>query len=206
MLTFDPDSHSFTLDGLLVPSVTQVLAPLSDSGASYYMYMESARRRGVAVHEATERYDRLRGALRSAWKPNDASMAATVAPYLAAWQKFLADTDFEVHAIEEMVSSKRHRYAGILDRLGVLNGQRVVIDIKTNVVIKPVMGLQLAAYQAAANEGRPKAEQYPQRFICQLRKDGNYRLEEFRDRADMTVFLALLTIWNWKALHEGGGA
>lgn len=201
MLTFDPATHSFTLDGLPIPNVTGVLAPLVDHDTSYYMYLESARRRGIAVHEATERYDRLRGALKSAWRPDDNSMAEVVAPYLAAWQKFLDDTGFEVHSIEELVASKRHRYAGILDRLGVLNGRRAVIDIKTTAAIKPVMGIQLAAYQAAYNEGRLKAEQYPQRFVCQLRKDGNYRLEEFRDRADMTVFLALLTLYSWKQRH-----
>jgi hypothetical protein len=200
MLTFDPATHSFTLDGLSIPSVTHVLAPLSDSDFTYQQYMEAARRRGVAVHEATERYDRMRGA-NKVWNPSDDE--EIVVPYLAAWQKFLDDTGFEVHTIEEIVSSKRHRYAGILDRLGVLNGRRAVIDIKTTVAIKPVMGVQLAAYQAAYNEGRRKAEQYPQRFVCQLRKDGNYRLEEFRDRADLTVFLALLTIWNWKELHHG---
>ncbi len=203
LLTFDPATHSFTLDGLPIPNVSRILAPLSDSTASYHMYMESARRRGVAVHEATERYDRMRGMLRSAWKPEDDPMATTVAPYLAAWQKFRDDTGFEVHAIEEQVVSRRHRYAGILDRLGVLNGRRAVIDIKTTAAIKPVMGIQLAAYQAAYNEGLTKAAQYPQRFVCQLRKDGSYRLEEFRDRADMTVFLALLTIHNWKELHHG---
>lgn len=204
MLTFDPASHSFTLDGLPVPNVTRILSPLSDSDYAYHEYMESARRRGVAVHEATERYDRMRGTS-EVWKPDDDPMAETVAPYLAAWQKFLEDTGFEVHSIEEAVASNRHRYAGILDRLGVLNGRRAVIDIKTTVAIKPVMGVQLAAYQAAYNEGRLKAEQYPRRFVCQLRKDGNYRLEEFRDRADMTVFLALLTIWNWRELNHGKG-
>ncbi len=203
-LDFDPATHSFTLDGLAIPSVTGVLGPLTDGDISYYMYMESARRRGVAVHEATERYDRMRGASET-WKPEMWSQDPTVGPYLAAWQKFLADTGFEVHAIEEQVVSKRHRYAGILDRLGVLNGRRAVIDIKTSVAIKPVMGIQLAAYQAAYNEGKLKAKQYPQRFVCQLLKDGNYRLQEFRDKADFTVFLALLTISNWRELNHGKG-
>ena len=204
MLNFDPDTHTFTLDGLAIPSVTRVLAPLSDYDTAYQAALETARKRGVAVHTATEQHDRLQ-AVNGAWAPDEGPMAEAVAPYLAAWQKFLSDTGFEVHAIEEMVVSKRHRYAGILDRLGVLNGRRAVIDIKTTAAIKPVMGLQLAAYQTAYNEGRKKTEQYTQRYICQLRKDETYRLERFQDRADMTVFLALLTIWNWKATHGGLG-
>lgn len=198
MLDFDPVSHSFTLDGLPVPSVTRVLAPLQEINIGY-AFLEQARRRGSAVHAATEQHDR-----QQIWRPNDDDPTVeTVAPYLDAWQKFLGDTGFEVHAIEEQVVSRRHRYAGILDRLGVLNGKRVVIDIKATAAISPVMGLQLAAYQAAANEGRSTAEKYPKRFVCQLEKSGTYRLQEFRDRADMTVFLALLTVHQWRELHHG---
>lgn len=201
MLDFDPTSHSFTLDGLPIPNVTRVLAPLQDMNPGY-AFLEQARRRGTAVHAMTEQYDDARRRL-ELWKPDDDPMAEVVAPYLDAWAKFLDDTGFEVHAIEEQVFSRRHRYAGILDRLGVLNGRRVVIDIKATAAISPVMGIQLAAYQAAVNEGRPKAEQYPKRFVCQLRNDTSYRLQEFRDRADVTVFLALLTIHQWKELHHG---
>lgn len=204
MLDFDPVSHSFTLDGLPIPNVTRVLAPLQETNFGYQV-VEEARRRGAAVHAATEQRDRQRqGGLDllgvdKTWDPLD----PTVVPYLVAWEKFLDDTGFEMHAIEELVFSRRHRYAGILDRLGVLNGKRVVIDIKATAAISPVMGIQLAAYQAAANEGRPKAEQYPKRFVCQLRNDTSYRLQEFRDRADLTVFRALLTIHQWKELHDG---
>lgn len=197
MLDFDPATHSFTLDGLPVPSVTRVLAPLSETINPGYAFLEAARRRGAAVHTATEQYDEARRRLET-WRPDDDLVADAVAPYLDAWAKFIDDTGFEVHAIEEQVVSRRHRYAGILDRLGVLNGRRVVIDIKATAAISPVMGIQLAAYQAAANEGRPAAEKYRHRFVCQLEKSGTYRLQEFRDRADMTVFLALLTIHQWK--------
>lgn len=208
MLEFDPNSHSFTLDGLPVPNVTRILAPLYDFDPAQG-YLEDARQRGIAVHEATERHDRRVAALNPTddpWRPDGLRgyiTSATNEPYLAAWRKFLDDTGFEIHAIEEQVFSRRHRYAGILDRLGVLNGRRVVIDIKTTSAIKPLMGVQLAAYQAAVNEGCPKADQYPYRFVCQLRSDGSYRLAEFKDRADFTVFLALLTLANWKERHHG---
>lgn len=201
VLNFDPASHTFTWEGVPVPNVTRILSPLYGlEDPVYQSYLESGRQRGTAVHEATERHDRHLAQAVSG-KHFD-PMVETVAPYLAAWAKFLDETRFMIDAIEEPVYHPRYRYAGILDRLGVLNGRRVVIDIKTSASIKPVMGIQLAAYQAAVNEDKPKAEQYPYRFICQLRKDGTYRLEEFRDRADFTVFLALLTIHQWTARYK----
>lgn len=197
---FNPTNHTYRLDGFSVPSVTAVLAPIDDlSSPSLAQYLEIARQRGTDVHAATERHDLLTrfADKNGAWHPEN----PTVAPYLDAWKSFLADTQFEIHAVEQVVASKRHRYAGTLDRLGVLNGRRVVIDIKTGATLKPVMGIQLAAYQAAVNEGKPRDEQYPYRFICQLRKDGSYKLQEYKDKADFTVFLALLTIHQWRTQH-----
>src|SRR3990167_7302579 len=197
MLEFNSGTHSFTWEGAPVPNVTRILAPLYGlEDPVYQSYIESAGKRGTAVHEATERHDRglELAVLGRSWREEDG-----IGSYLDAWKSFLRDTGFTIHSIEEAVYSVRYRYAGILDRLGVLNGRRVVIDIKTSAAIKPVMGIQLAAYQAAANESSKKAGQYPYRFICQLKRDGTYRLEEFRDRGDFSVFLALLTLHQWKA-------
>lgn len=205
-LEFDAVSHSYTLQGFPVPSVTRVLSPLQDYDPTS-QYLETARQRGTDVHTATELHDRRRDAIvirDDKWRPDGIRgyiTATTIAPYLDAWKKFLADTDFEIHEIEKRVCSLRHRYAGTLDRLGVLNGRRVVIDIKTTAKMSPVMGIQLAAYQFAVNEKTPWVKQYPYRFICQLKPDGSYRLEEFKDKSDFTVFLALLTIHSWRSRH-----
>lgn len=207
-LAFDPETHRFTLDGQPIPSVTRVLALLYRFDQPYEVMkisqaIEAARQRGRVVHQETEEYDRI-------WKPLEAAEGGAWRPesafpeYLAAWRRFLSDTGFELHAIEEAVFSARHRYAGIVDRLGLLNGERAVLDIKTTAAINPETGIQLAAYQAATNEGRRKAEHYDKRFVCQLRPNGTYRLEEFKDRADFTVFLSLLTIHNWRARHQKG--
>jgi hypothetical protein len=202
-LVFDPEAHAFTYDGRPVPNVTRILSPLYDFNHGFQSnYVEAARRRGSAVHEATERSDKgmkwkkVETADDGIWRPTNALDA-----YLAAWEQFLADTNFDMHTIEETVYSQKYRYAGILDRTGILNGKRCVIDIKTTAAISPEMGIQLAAYQFAVNEGKPRTEQYPKRFICQLKPNGTYRLEEFKDRGDFGVFVALITLNNWKETH-----
>jgi hypothetical protein len=206
MLEFDAATHTFMFNGRSVPNVTRILAPVYGlENPIYQSYIESAGKRGTDVHEATEKHDRhlAQSVNGQPWRPDDPNSYARISPYVSAWMKFLADTGFFVHEIEKPVYSKRYHYAGILDRLGELNRRRVVIDIKTSAQVKPVMGLQLAAYQHAVNEGKSKAEQYPHRFVCQLKNDGTYRLEEFRDRSDFTMFLALLTVWNWRKQYGG---
>lgn len=213
-LEFDPVRHAYTLNGLPVPSVTRVISPLNEFSTFIREgTLAKAAERGTAVHFATEMHDQaflddLNGsepppaAPELLWRPEDET--PVVLPYMEAWRQFLADTAFEVHAIEERTFSGRHRYAGTIDRLGVLNGQRCVIDIKTSSAIGPQVGIQLAAYQGAANERRPMAERYRKRFACQLRRDGSYRLEEFRDSADWSVFLALLQLHNWRLRYRKG--
>ena len=236
-LEFDPVRHAYTLDGLPIPGVTSVIAPLNDFSAFIREgILAEAARRGTAVHFATELHDLDRlacadcGALpgqrhqcalgdgpdpfaippegeaadEPIWRPEDDR--PEVVPYLDGWRRFLADTGFDVHAVEERACSRRHRYAGTIDRLGMLNGERCVIDIKTTATLNPQVGVQLAAYQVATNEGRPRADHYRKRFACQLRRDGSYRLEQYREAADWSVFLALLTLHNWRLRFRKGKA
>ena len=209
----DPASHTYSLDGVRVPGVTQVLAPLNDFGILPLGTLEGAAVRGRAVHKATEEHDReptWKPAVEKPWRPEwvgPVPVNSSLVPYLDAWKQFLADTKFEIHAIEQQVYSRKYNYAGVLDRLGVLNGKRCVIDIKTTAAISPQVGVQLAAYQQAVNEElvaptRTKIGGYHKRFACQLRRNGTYRLEEFTDAADWSVFLALLTVHNWRLRYR----
>jgi hypothetical protein len=119
---------------------------------------------------------------------------------LVAWVAFRGDTGFVPAAVEVQVYSNRHRYAGTIDRIGPFRGGVMsVLDIKTSASVNPIVALQLAAYQQAYNEGRKAAEKIRERWSVQLRADGTYRLDEYKDKADLSVFLSCLLLHNWKA-------
>lgn len=212
--TYDPTTRIFSGEGLEgLPHVTSIISPLNEyAGIAHSLGGESvlqkAAARGRAVHAATEEHDRQmwKPAVERVWRPDQSPTFddPVVVPYLTAWLQFLLDTKFEVHTIEEPVVSRKYRYGGVLDRTGVLHGHRCVLEIKTTVNINPQTGVQLAAYQAAVNEERKKLDQYHKRYACQLKRDGTYRLHEFTDRADWSVFLALLTLYNWRARYQKG--
>jgi len=190
-LTFDEDTHTYRLDGVPVPSVTQILhrAGLIDDT----WFTRYSAERGSRVHLAL-RYldeDRLRD--------------ETVSPYeqgfVDAYKRFLADTDFVPALIEKRVAHEVYRYAGTLDRTGSLGGPfggaMCLIDIKTGHA-QPWAALQTAAYAACL----PKGAKY-RRFALELRGDGTYRLIEHRDWGrDFRVFLAALEIAAWKGEQE----
>lgn len=183
-LSFDEATHTYTVGGRVVPSVTQILEVV-DRGLWRVRpeVLEAARQLGTAVHKTTELYDTD--------DLDESSVAPQVAPYLAAWKKFRAETGFVPAAIELRLHHPVYGYCGTLDRTGVLRDRLALIDIKSG-SSWPSHGPQTAAYAEAfsAQEG----ERVEDRFACYLREDGSYRLVPHTEKADWSVFLACLTI------------
>jgi hypothetical protein len=134
-LTFDEASHAYLADGQPVPSVTQILKAAGFMG-NYRG--TKARDRGTLIHKATEAYDAL-----------GIVPGGELEPYVKAWAAFLAESKGEVLASEQRLFNERHWYAGTLDRILLINGQRVLVDIKSG---SPAdwHRLQLGAYDLAA--------------------------------------------------------
>lgn len=195
MLIYDDDSHTYTLDGRVVPSVTQIIAPLYDFSRVDPQVLAAKAMLGKAVHRATELHDA--GAL------DDGSVHPLVRPYLDAWLKFRLDTGFVPVEIEQRVHHPVMGYAGTLDRVGDMDsGERSLLDIKIVRALSPAVGVQLAAYEHAYAL-RFAVKPVLRRRAVQLRDDGSYRLTaHYTDPADLTCFLSLLNIHHWKEKHH----
>lgn len=192
-LSFDAVRHEYRLDGMPVPSVTQVIDFLNDYAGVNPAALEVARARGEAVHLAT--------ALDDNNDLDESSVDPIVMPYLVAWHRFKSETQFVCELIETRVYSDRYRYAGTPDRYGYFPSRRysAVLDLKTTAQIMPATGPQTAAYAAALVENGFAKK--PRRFTVQLRTDSSYRLIEHDDAADLSVFLSALTLYNWRKKH-----
>lgn len=179
--TFDSATHEYRVDGRVVPSVTQILV---ESGiVDTRWYNDEGRIRGTYVAEATALYDR--GEL------DDATLDPALQPYVAAWARFLLDSQFEIKMIERELFDCYGRFAGTVDRFGLLHGRDCVVDIKTGAG-ESWHGLQLAGYAELLK--CPAAK----RIAVYLGDDGKYSCREFSDRNDLTVFNAALNVVTWK--------
>lgn len=190
MLTFDPVGHVYKVGTRVVPSVTQTLAPLVDYSGVPAAILERARQLGQAVHTMTELYDR-----------DDLDMdnlSDELLPYLTAWIKFRAEARFVPELIEERFHHPSLGFAGTLDRTGLINGRRAVVDIKKMLRLEPVVGVQLAAYQELCIKNGVDVQD---RYGLGLRADGTYRLIPFTDKQDWPTFLSLLTLRNFREKH-----
>lgn len=189
MLTFDEPSHTYRWNGVVVPSVTQILRPLMDLDAVDPDVLRRASAFGTAVHLACELDDL--GAL------DEGALDPALLPYLEGWRQFSKDYGCRWDGIELRVFHKTMRYAGTLDRRGTVGGHNAYVDIKSGTSLYHSVGPQLAAY-AAADCGIPGARR---RYAVRLYPHG-YELKEYTSPSDWPVFASLITLRGFVQQHR----
>lgn len=193
-LDFDPIDHAYFLDGVRVPSVTQLIDPLYDFTG---IPPETLRRKaaiGTAVHAASELID--------ADDLDDESVDPAIEGYLDGYRKFLDEVQPELLQSEQKIAHPVWRYAGTLDRLWRIEGCLAIGDLKTVAARdpSPLIGVQLAAYDLLRQYGDDAPEK-ALRFALQLKPDGTYKLHQYTEQDDYRMFMSLLTIHHWRAQH-----
>jgi hypothetical protein len=193
---FDITTHTYTVDGKVLPSVTQVIqaAGLIDFSMIPPDRLKAAADLGTAVHLATEYDDQGR--------LDPASIDPVVAPYLAQWRRFKDDFNYEMISSEKRMYSQKYGYAGTIDRGAVIRlartPRRCVIDIKTG-FSNQIAGVQLAAYLELLME----KEKWTGKDICvmvHLTPD-KYEVKEFSSTRYFPIFLSALNLYKFK---QGG--
>ena len=156
-LTFLDSRFYSTEDGGFVPSVTTILEAYP-KGAAYYNWLkengkdadeirDEAGRRGSVVHKLTEDYDAGKE-VRLVNDNGSIDYKLTEWAMFERYVEFRNRFDLKVEAIELNIISKELGFAGTIDRVCYLNGEKYIIDIKTSNAIYPSYWLQLAAYRA----------------------------------------------------------
>ena len=192
MLTFNEELHEYRWNGVAVPSVTTILKPLSNMQFVDPYILDAAQKFGTAVHKACELHDL--GTL------DEDALDPGLAPYLEGWKKFSVEHATRWLVIEKPMFHSVYRYAGTPDRLGMVDGCRSVVDIKSGSALFPTVGPQTAAYLNIANHR--ELNPFERRYAVQLKMDGTYKLEEYKDPSDWSVFMSLITLRGWCAKHS----
>lgn len=197
ILSFDEGTHTYRLDGVVIPGVTSILKPLYDFNGVPREVLEAKAALGTSVHRACELLDK--DDLDEESEEGRAGLAP-IAGYLAGYKKFLADKRPVVLENETRLHHPMHRYAGTIDRRYVIDSDVWDVDLKSTVNMSPVVGLQTAAYTEMfkANGRKERAR----RGALQLFPEGRYKLHEFADPADFSVFLSLLNVKRFKERHS----
>lgn len=182
-LTFDPEPHVYRFDGEVIPSVTQLLEPLINYAGVPGAILQHAADRGTAVHLATEFFDDD--------DLDEATVDPEILPYVEAWRTFREESGFEVVRSEVRVYSARHRYAGTVDTIGLLDGRLAMVEKKTTAILHPATAVQVVAYGKAFNEMACARDRVRSFHSVHLRRDGTYRFDEYDPETHWGMFLAL---------------
>lgn len=178
MLEFIEEGHKYLLDGVEIPSVTQICKPMTvDVVENAKPWLrDAAARRGSDIHEICAEID-------IGEEPN---IPYQYASYVKAYLDFKRDYGLSTtwNAIELPIASANLGVAGTIDRLVVIDGKVTLIDIKTGSTIdRALLTAQLCGYLDILLEPDCTYKYAPsvsknkyQLWGLQLKKDGNYRI------------------------------
>lgn len=148
---------------------------------------------GTYIHEAIEAYvlDQPHGE----W-PADA------APYLENAVRFLTDFGVLVESVEASVYNRTQKYAGTLDMIATINGERWLIDFKTGSGVYPEAALQMAAYAHAEFIGKPDRSEEPMpkidhAAVVHLQPDGYKVIPAKITDAVFSYFMYAREVFRW---------
>lgn len=195
-LKFNQDTHTYFLNDTKIPSVSEVLRPLSNQeyeGISESI-LDNAKERGTEIHKAIELFLKYKFAnIREEYKG-----------YFEAFKKWHKDfsREYEIIQIESEYRTyhKIFLYAGTIDMIVTAKHKETneifnfVVDNKTtaNLNLKYV-AVQTSAYQQAIQSHKQIKIDY--RYVLHLKKDGEYSFVKLEDK--FNIFIACYTIINY---------
>lgn len=172
-LRFDAAAHAYYLDGVRVPSVTQMLH--ADGKIDTTWYTEESRIRGSAVHAWTAAYDM------------DAADVDAVEGlyrgYCLAHVEAMRVLRPDVLRIEEAWAHTGFRYGGRLDRVWRLFGAITIAELKTG-GFQEWHRIQTALQAIIAEEELGVPARALKRVSLHLQSDGRFTLEAHEDAID----------------------
>lgn len=182
-LTFQEKGHKYFLGDEEIPSVSELTRFLSREvyGEADPIALERAAEKGTAIHKATQTLD----------ETGEVEVDSEYDGYLAAYVKFHQEHSVEWERIEWQVH-KENKYAGTIDRYGLLDGQCCIVDIKTG---KSVTAAHKVLYSAAQTLYAMAIQHrwiVDKLYILHLKADGAYKLIELPfafDLADSCIVM-----------------
>lgn len=180
MVIFDEKIHSFAINGVGIPSVTQIISEIvGTSWKAEPWYLE----RGRAIHKCAE----------FIIKSKEFKFDERLTGYITALKSFFKIVKPELIGCEQVVYSEIYRFAGILDLGCKIGGVKTIIDWKHS-IDKNRIPLQLGGYSVALKE--MTKEEFNQGVGVQIKEDGTFQMTDKIDlRRPRNEFLALRTAY-----------
>lgn len=196
---FFEDKHQYFVDGVPVPSVTQIVAPLGEDfdepDEHLELTVEAAADRGVTMHAYIAH--RLLGG-----DAEEFELPDTYQPYADAVELFLSEHQVFPILVEHPLPGKG--LAGTPDLVCEFDGNLSILDYKfVSTVAKSRTGAQLAGYLALCEENGIFPDLL---YAVQFLRTGDYRLYPVTVNNSTKAFEACWEIYKIKCKKHPRGA
>ena len=171
-IDFEPITHTYSVKGRRLPSVSEIMRPLTDAYYSTipHAVLDNASNRGTRVHEAIEMYDVL------GVEANDKE----IKPYLLGYK--MAKNVEKFYSIQNEIMLTNGEYCGTLDIIGQLGKDLVIIDLKaTSKINYELIEVQLAGYLELA---KANGYQIEKTYVCHV-KPSSYKFVEIDPNVEL---------------------
>lgn len=188
---FTEDGHVYSENGLVVPSVTQVcesvgLYSLNGIPKDSLEYKSGLGTEAHAVCALLDRGENL----------DEYEIDERILPYVDSYREFKAVQKWTPYLIEHgpFIADVHKMPVGFrLDRVGLLNGQETVAELKCTSADLPYHGCQLAGYDLCLGDCKRV------RVVIRLQPDGKMaKVKTYDDPSEYGVFIWALGIVTWK--------
>lgn len=188
-LEFCEKTHTYKVNGFVVPSVSEIMKPLSSNhyAAIDCDTLSRAADRGTKVHAAVENY-LLYGI---------EDISKELRGYFDGFKKWIDEYKPEPIKTECRIYHKTLNYAGTADLPCYINGEPTLVDFKTTATVAQTLTrVQLEAYKKAFES---HGIEFKRKLIIQSRKDGTYHDKEhpITDAESWRVFTELLDVYRF---------
>jgi len=225
-LQFDAKKHHYTVDGVTVDGVTSILNIINKPALVYWSANKAAEyiEKNLPIGRALDELEvkKLASGCKTAHRTlkDDAADIGTMfhnwaaqhiqgknpdkplnSMLLKAVEQFLQwidDKKVKFKNSERVVYSKKYNYAGTYDFTAIIDGKRVLGDIKTSTGIWDEYWLQVAAYKQALQEEFSELT-IDETVIVRCGKDGSFETQTMNHfEKNIKGFLGALELFRWQ--------
>src|SRR3972149_387514 len=195
-LTLDEKKHEYKWEGVIVPSVTQIIGEWIrvqfSSMSVYYVnvftgksisesVMLEAADKGRAIHKAAN--------MLAEGKSVDMDMIdPSIIMPVTQFMNWLSDFKPKIIFTEKLMYSEKDRFAGTLDIFCEIKNKLSLVEIKTP-IINLMVGAQTAGYEKLLRESSEKIRASIRRYELMLPRNGGiYDFNPLTDYGDLSFF------------------
>ncbi len=155
------EQNGYTIDKSWYPRVTRIVSIKSKPALHYFYaglknYAEGERIKKISAQEGTSIHEAVQAILTN----QPPTVTANIQPAIDKFSEYLSHNPIEVlpESIEKRVVNYKHRYAGTIDAIALIDGKMGILDIKTSQAIYRDFALQTSAYMASLRNELPALE------------------------------------------------